>query len=175
MHDDLQRLGTEAAAALAGLSARQTQATPPTRPEKWSIQQIAEHLLQTYRATAPAIQARIDKRTPTRAAPSLPQRAGQFLLITLGRFPPGRQAPAAVSPSLPATLRSGDDLAQRIHTEMLNLDRIMAEAEGMFGKRRAASHMILGPLSMEQWRRFHLIHGRHHLKQIIAIRKEHGF
>ena len=103
------------------------------------------------------------------------QRAGQFLLITLGRFPPGRQAPAAVSPSLPAALRSGDDLAQRIHTEMLNLDRIMAEAEGMFGKRRAASHMILGPLSMEQWRRFHLIHGRHHLKQIIAIRKEHGF
>jgi hypothetical protein len=31
---------------------------------------------------------------------------------------------------------------------------------------------VLGPLSMQQWRKFHLIHGRHHLKQIARIRAE---
>jgi hypothetical protein len=30
---------------------------------------------------------------------------------------------------------------------------------------------VLGPLSVDQWRRFQLIHGEHHLRQIISIRK----
>jgi hypothetical protein len=33
--------------------------------------------------------------------------------------------------------------------------------------------MILGPLTIRQWRKFHLIHGRHHIKQIRAIRAAH--
>ncbi len=30
---------------------------------------------------------------------------------------------------------------------------------------------VLGPLNIDQWRKFHLVHGEHHLKQIAAIRK----
>jgi hypothetical protein len=33
---------------------------------------------------------------------------------------------------------------------------------------------VLGPLSAQQWRRFHQVHGQHHLRQIHAIRAEHG-
>jgi hypothetical protein len=32
----------------------------------------------------------------------------------------------------------------------------------------------LGPLGAGQWRRFHLSHGRHHIRQILAIRRAHG-
>ena len=175
MHDDLHRLDTELTAALAGLSAVQTQATPISRPERWSIQQITEHLLRTYQLSIPAIQARLDKGSPTRAVPSLRQYLGQFFLISLGQFPPGRQAPAAVSPSCPLIAANGDELGSRVHAELVNLNGITKEGERLFGSVRAASHIILGPLSMQQWRRFHLVHGRHHLKQIWAIRKQHTF
>ena len=172
MHDDLHRLETEIITALAGLSAAQTQATLRAHPEKWSIQQIAEHLLLTYQVSIPAIQARLQKGSPTRAVPSLKQYLGQFFLISLGQFPSGRKAPAQVSPTLPSTVSNGEHLAVRIHGELVHLDRLITEGERLFGRVRAATHMILGPLSMQQWRRFHLIHGRHHVKQIWAIRRQ---
>jgi hypothetical protein len=175
MQDELHRFETEVTAALVGLDARQTQATPLDRPEKWSIQQVVEHLMKTYLGTIPAIEARIDKRSGTRARPTLRQRYQQFWFLNLGRCPYGRTAPPASSPSSPTTVRSGSDLAQRISTELVRLDRVTTRGEQIFADRRAVTHLMLGPLSMDQWRRFHVVHGRHHLKQIWAIRKEHGF
>ena len=175
MHKDLRRLETELAKALADLDPVQTQAAPVDQPDKWSIQQITEHLLGTYRSTITALQARVEKRSATRSKPTIRQRIGQFFVISLGRFPYGRVAPSAVSPSCPSTIRSGEDLAQKVSVELTRLDQLTARGEHLFGDRRAVAHIILGPLSMQQWRRFHLIHGLHHLKQIRAIRREHGF
>ncbi len=172
MDKDLARLQAELTAALAGLDAQQTQATPSSNPEKWSIQEIVEHLTLTWRSTVPVIQARIEKRSPTRARATFQQRMGQFGILKLGRFPYGRSSPAAVSPTLPASLRSGEELSARIQADLLQLDQVTEWAEALFGNRRAASHLILGPLSMQQWRRFHLIHGLHHVKQIIDIRRD---
>ena len=174
MHEDLRQLDTEVTKALRGLDARGTQATPYSHPDKWSIQQIVEHLLSTYRGSIPALHARVDKRSATRAKPTLRQRAGQFFLLNLGRFPNGRVAPAAVSPTLPTTVQSGEELTVKVSTELRRLDEVTARGEHLFGDRRAVSHIILGPLSMQQWRRFHLIHGLHHIKQIQAIRREHA-
>ena len=53
MHEDLRKLDTAVTAALRGLDARTTQATPLAHPEKWSIQQIVEHLLHTYELKPP--------------------------------------------------------------------------------------------------------------------------
>jgi hypothetical protein len=175
MHVDLEKLDTEVTKALRGLDARNTQATPLGTPGKWSIQQIVEHLLNTYRNSIPALEARVNKRSATRAKPTLRQRIGQFMIIRLGRFPNGREAPAAVTPSLPLTVQTGDELARRVTAELNRLDAVTARGEHLFGDRRAVAHLILGPLSMHQWRRFHLIHGRHHLKQIQGIRRDHSF
>jgi len=174
MHDDLRKLDTEVTSALRGIDSRNTQATPYAHPDKWSIQQIVEHLLSTYRGSIPAISARVDKRSATRSKPNLRQRVAQFFIIKLGQFPNGRIAPAAVSPSLPITIQSGDELASKVSAELKKLDEVTARGEHLFGDRRAVAHIILGPLSMQQWRRFHLIHGRHHLKQIRNIRKDHS-
>jgi hypothetical protein len=124
MHEDLRRLETEVTRALAGLSPTQTQAAPLEQPGKWGIQQIVEHLLSTYRTSATALQARVEKRSATRARPTLRQRFGQFYILSLGRFPYGRAAPAAVTPSSPATIRSGDDLTQRVAAELVKIDQL---------------------------------------------------
>ncbi len=174
MHDDLRKLDTEVTIALRGIDSRNTQATPFAHRDKWSIQQIVEHLLSTYRGSIPAIEARVEKKSATRAKPNLRQRLAQFRIIKLGLFPNGRTAPAAVSPSLPTTVQSGDELAARVSAELKKLDDVTARGEHLFGDRRAVAHIILGMLSMDQWRRFHLIHGRHHLKQIRNIRRDYS-
>jgi Protein of unknown function (DUF1569) len=172
MHEDLRRLQYEVTEALSGLTACQTQTTPLDHPEKWSIQQIVEHLLHTYLGSIPAIQARIERGSGTWAKPTTRQRLGQLYVTTLGRFPSGRTAPAAVSPSLPSTTRDGQDLIERVSAELVRMDEVTSRGEQMFGNRRAVSHIILGPLSMQQWRRFHLVHGLHHMQQIRAIRRD---
>jgi hypothetical protein len=65
-------------------------------------------------------------------------------------------------------------LVARIHEALSCLDDRIKRARALFGGRPFASHIILGPLSASQWTRFHLVHGRHHIKQIRLIRRDHG-
>ncbi len=172
MHEHLERLETELSVALSGLDARASQRAPRAHPAKWTIQQIVEHLVLTYRSTANLVQKRLEKGTPTQAVPSLAQRVGQFTTMTAGYFPPGRPAPDAVCPGLPASFQTGEELARRVHDEVQSMDEALARAAALFGERRFASHLVLGPLSAQQWSKFHLVHGKHHVRQIRRIRDE---
>ncbi len=175
MHAMLHALESELTAALAGLDAQQTQATPSGNPEKWSIQQISDHLLKTYASTIPLLQDRVDKQSATRTKPTPFQRLAQFFVLNLGRFPHGRLSPPSVAPSLATTPLSGAELTQSIHDEIAAMAEVATRGQALFGKRRCATHQVLGPLSIRQWCAFHLIHGRHHIKQIRAIRSDHHF
>jgi hypothetical protein len=174
MNSALHQLQREIADSLHNLDATQTQLHPPSRPGKWSIQQIIEHLLLTYSSTETAIDARLNKRTPTRARPTLTHRVSQFAVTRCGYFPTGRQAPPMVTPQPTTHPLSGDELAHATAEHLAHLDLLFTEAETLFGPAsQCASHAVLGPLNIDQWRKFHLIHGEHHLKQIAAIRKAH--
>ena len=174
MNHDLQRLHRELAHSLQGIDSTQTQWRPPSRPANWSIQQIVEHLLLSYSGTETAINARLAKRAPTRAKPSLMQHFGQYTLIRLGYFPTGRKAPPLVTPPPTTHPLSGEELTHAVADYLGRLNLLLTEAEDIFGAtNRCASHMVLGPLSVNQWCRFQLIHGMHHAKQILAIRQAH--
>jgi hypothetical protein len=175
MNSTLHQLQREIANSLHGLDATQTQLQPPTHPHKWSIQQIIEHLLLTYSGTETAISARLAKRTPTRARPTLTHRVFQFAVTRCHYFPTGRAAPPMVTPQLTTHPLSGEDLTQAIARHLADLDLLFNEAETLFGPAsQCASHTVLGPLNIGQWRKFQLVHGEHHLKQIAAIRKAHN-
>jgi hypothetical protein len=175
MNHDLETLRDELERSLGGLDERQTQLHPGGDVARWNIQRIAGHLLLTYAATEAALEARIAKGTPTKADPTVAQRFGQFTILRAGYFPAGRKAPERVTAPADAPAVPGGVLIAQVHRSLDTLDRRIAEAEGVFGPElRAVSHMVLGPLSTRQWRRFHLIHGRHHIKQIAAIRAEYG-
>jgi hypothetical protein len=174
MNSDLQRLNRELAHSLRGLDAKQTQLRPPSRPGNWSIQQIVEHLLLSYSGTETAISARLAKRTPTRARPNLLQHFSRYTITHLGYFPTGRKAPPLVTPQPTTQPLSGEALARAVADHLARLNQLFTEAEDIFGATdRCASHMVLGPLSVDQWRRFQLIHGMHHVKQVLAIRQAH--
>jgi hypothetical protein len=172
MNPTLHQLQVEIASSLSGLDADQTQLRPASRLDKWSIQQIMEHLLLTYSSTATAISARLDKGTPTRAKPTLSQRVFGYAVTRCGYFPTGRQAPSMVTPDSNLQPLSGERLTQIASERLTHLDQLFAQAESLFGHAsQCASHAVLGPMNIQQWRKFQLIHGEHHLKQIIAIRK----
>jgi hypothetical protein len=169
----LQELQDEIAGSLENLDSAQTQLALSVHHEKWSIQLIVQHLCLTYAFTETAFDARLAKGTPTRARPTLQQRIGQYFLTNLGIFPKGRKAPKQVTPAQMASPVCGSDLTHLTAHHLARIDTLFHEAERLFGSDRCISHMILGPLSIHQWRRFHLVHGRHHIKQIRAIRDSH--
>jgi hypothetical protein len=170
----LQQLQNEIAGSIEGLDPTQTQLTLSVSHEKWSIQQIVQHLCLTYAFTETAFDARLTKGTPTRAKPTLQQRIGQYSLTALGIFPTGREAPKQVTPHQTSSPVCGSDLVHYAGEHLARIDNLFNQAEALFGPGRCISHMVLGPLSIHQWRRFHLVHGRHHIKQIRAIRAAHN-
>lgn len=55
---------------------------------------------------------------------------------------------------------------------MTDLDDVMSRCAGKFGGRtKLLDHPVLGPLSVSQWRKFHLVHGLHHVKQLHRLRE----
>ena len=109
MNHTLHQLQHEIASALDGLDATQTQLRPAA-PNKWTIQQIIEHLLLTYSGAEMALNARLAKGRPTIAKPTAFQRIQQIAVCDFGYFPRGRTAPPMVTPEPTAHPLSGDEL-----------------------------------------------------------------
>jgi len=175
MNSDLQTLQRELAHSLHDLDSSQTQLRPPDHPDKWSIQQIAEHLLLTYSSTETSINARLAKGSPTHARPTFHQRMQQCAVTRFGYFSTGREAPSFVMPHPTVYPLSGQNLTQAVVEHLTDLDLLFTEAETLFGPHSSCiSHHVLGPLQISQWRRFHLIHSRHHIKQILSLRRTHN-
>jgi hypothetical protein len=175
MNDDLEVLREELELALGGLDSKQTQLRPAGMPDKWTIQQIIGHLLRTYAATEKAMEARTVKGQPTKAKVTLAQRAEQFFVLGVGYFPSGRVAPEAVCAPAGEEAAPAGILITQIGVALSALSQKLGAVETLFGGRqRAVNHMALGPLNVDQWTKFHLAHGRHHIKQIVAIRKQYG-
>ncbi|HVU86443.1 MAG TPA: DUF1569 domain-containing protein [Pirellulales bacterium] len=110
---------------------------------QWTLGQICNHLAGAIRSTArPA--STVPAATPEQAA--LKER-----FFAAGVFPDGRPSPAPFVPS--ADL----DLAE----EVTSLARAIERFQNATGPYPA--HPYLGPLSREEWVRFHAMHAAHHL------------
>lgn len=173
MNPILKQLQTSLVTSLKDLDSQQTQLRRLDKPESWSIQQISEHLALTYVLTVQSFRSRIAKASPTQATPTLKQLLFQLTVTTFGYFPTGRTSPELVTPPPPTTLLSGEEISGRMHQDLTALDEVFHQAGLLFGNRRVTSHHVLGPIKIKQWQQFHLIHGEHHVKQILTIRRAH--
>ena len=168
------RLRAEFCGSVCDLTAEQTQWRPKNRPNAWCIQQIVEHLLLTYTATSGILNERLLKGAPTKKPATFAQRCIQFTVTTIGYFPAGQQAPIFVTPQTDAAPLSGQELASAIAENIAGLEALITNCEQALGRGRSVTHGVMGPMSMRQWRKFQLVHARHHIRQIRVIRSEHG-
>lgn len=138
------------------------------RPEgKWSAAEVLEHLALTYGGTARAFQKRVTEG-PQGGSPSFKERLGHLLVLEMGVFPFKRKSPEPVAPR--GNL-CGKDALELLHRNLQEMDAAFVAYQAKHGtKGRVAKHPILGPLTYEQWPKFHLNHARHHMKQIRLLK-----
>jgi hypothetical protein len=137
-------------------------------PGKWCAAEVLEHLYLSYTGTIKGLEKVMASGTPLASRASMVQRIQTLVVVGLGHMPAGRKAPAMVVPKgLPA-----EKVRNEIGTKMLAMDAVIAQCEARFGRRvQLLDHPILGPLTATQWRKLHLVHGRHHQKQLLQLRE----
>lgn len=138
-------------------------------PGKWSSAQVLEHLALTFELTARGMDRCIGAGKNLGTKPNLKQTASQFVVLTLSHFPSGRKSPEMV---FPKEQIGGLATVERIKANLMEMDRKLSECRSQLGSGgKLADHPVLGPLSNDQWCRFHRIHTCHHMKQIKALRQ----
>ena len=137
-------------------------------PGKWCASEVLEHLYLSYTGTIQGFERVIRKGKPLGSPVSMAHRVRTWVVVGLGHMPSGREAPAVARPrGLPV-----DKVRNEMGETIALMDAIIAQCEARFGRRvRVLDHPILGPLTTKQWRKLHLVHGRHHLKQILRLRE----
>jgi hypothetical protein len=134
---------------------------------KWSALQVLDHLNFSYMGTIKNFENCLATGRVGASLDRKSKRWRRIAVINLGYFPPGRKSPKGVRPrDLPP-----QTLAQEVLQNIERMDSVIAESEARFNRRQLlATHPILGPLTGPEWRKFHLVHGKHHAKQIVRLR-----
>jgi len=124
---------------------------------------VLEHLYLTYTGTQKAFERCLKAGKPLAGTPTFKQRVSATAVTEFGYFPKGRKSP---EPVLPKGM-SAEQVVAVIGPQIAAMDKVIAQCEERYGSRiKLLDHPILGPLTARQWRKFHLAHGRHHVKQI---------
>jgi len=130
---------------------------------KWDSASILEHLALTYGSTTRLMDKCIREGCPLATSATAKHRAAQLLVLGLSFIPGGRKAPARVVP----TGLAGREALQLIFSNLEKMDQALRTCEERFGSNnKVADHPVLGPIPISGWRKFHLLHTRHHMKQI---------
>ena len=166
MDPRLQKLQAEIAAAVAPMSTAQLTAHPPG---KWCAAEVLEHLYLTYTGTIKGVERIVEAGQPLATTQTWAQRGRTLVVVGLGHLPSGREAPPVARPrGVPP-----EKVRAEIGPKIGEMDDIIRRCEEKLGPRqKLLDHPILGPLTAAQWRKFHLVHGLHHVKQLRRLRTQ---
>jgi hypothetical protein len=152
--------------AIQGMSEEQMEWHPDG---KWSSAGILEHLSLAYARTAERMRPVVGQEKLDVRRMAFKEWIGAFIVLKLGRIPPGRKAPEGLSP----TGAGPCQVLAAIKQNLTGMDEVCKQCEARFGGNRAVLvHTILGPLSIPEWRRFHCVHTLHHMRQIHGLREK---
>jgi hypothetical protein len=164
MDSYLQRLQDAIASATRGMTAEDLSRHPEG---KWSAAEVLEHLYLTYTGTLKGFERCLAAGKPLARSPRPKDRWSAAIVIGAGYMPGGRQAPSNTRPRG----MSAEKLVAEIGPSISAMDQLIARCEARYGGRtRILDHPVLGPLTARQWRKFHWVHGHHHVKQILRLR-----
>ena len=165
MDSCLEELKQAIESAVESLSSEQLSWHPA---DKWCAAEVLEHLYLTYTGTIKGFTKVLEAGKPLGTRASLKHRMRTLVVVRFKHMPEGRQAPSNTRPKgLPGVKVRGE-----VGTKVVEMDAIIAQCEARFGRgSRLLDHPILGPLTARQWRTFHFVHGRHHVKQLLRLRK----
>ncbi|MBZ5520801.1 MAG: DinB family protein [Acidobacteriia bacterium] len=135
---------------------------------KWSAVELVEHLSLAYARSAAGMRKAMSEQQAKARKATPKERVGKLLLFGFSYIPPGRKAPEAIHPK---GMSVGDAMAAARRSLEL-VDHTISDCERHMGGMPVYTHPLLGPLTAAQWRRFHLLHTQHHMRQVRKWRKQ---
>ena len=159
MNSNLAQLHAILAGALRDLSPDQLTRHPEG---KWSPAEILEHLNLSYTGTIKGFERCLQSGATNASADRSRTRWRRLLIVNVGYFPPGRKSPERAMPRGTPP----EKVTAEILGNVVRMDDLIQECETRFGRKPVVDHPVLGPLNSSEWRKFHLVHGKHHAKQL---------
>jgi Protein of unknown function (DUF1569) len=164
----LEQLQQAIAEAIGDMTTEQIEFHPEG---KWCAAEVLEHLYLTYRGTVKGCERCVQEGKALARKPSLQDRIRTAVVVELGYMPQGRKSPERARPK---GMRS-EEVVKAILSELVAMDAAITRCEERLGRRRRIlDHPVLGPLTAQQWRKFHWVHGRHHVKQLWSLRNQNA-
>ena len=163
MHPVLAQAIQPFAEEIATVRLAEAQVSPDPKSERWCGQQVVEHLILSLKKSREGLQHRLKSSRPHSDSISLLQHIIK-IQIFLGSMPRGVPAIPSLMP-IEFVPQDGPTLAARLLAEAEELSKVLAECRLAFGLRPCGSHPIYGPLRVEEWRNYHAVHCRHHVRQ----------
>lgn len=166
MNPHLQRLQVAIESATRDMS--EADLTRHPSEGKWSAAEILEHLSLTYKGTSKNMERSLTAGKPLGGKPTVKQRLIDVLVLDLGYLPTGRNSPDGAKPKgMP-----GNQVLGETYRKLVEMDDVIGNCESKFGRHAfVADHPVLGPITMQQWPKFHWVHGMHHVRQILRMHK----
>jgi hypothetical protein len=169
MSEYIARLQEAIASSIRGMSREEMLRAPQG---KWSTAEILEHLYLSYTGTVKGCERNLAADTLSLPPQTLAQRLGTLVIVTFGYFPrTGIKAPALVVPKGTPV----EQVVPAISVQIEKMQQLITACESRYGRHaKLLKHPVLGGLTAEQWRKFHWVHGWHHVRQIRELRKKYS-
>lgn len=165
MHPVLKSALEPLARQITGVTMEEAQMPPLPGQGRWSAQQVMEHLILTYQLTTDSV----SKQLKTGRVPKNRRNMLEFVLrvqtIGLGYMPEGIPAIRAFRPG-DFTPEDGPAIAARFLEAAEEMDRQLVAARRKFGIQACGEHPFFGVMRVDEWRRYHSIHAKHHVNQL---------
>ncbi len=161
----LERLRDDLLSAIEGMSDEQMNRHPAN---KWCAAEVLEHLYLTYTGTIKGFEKTLQEGEPMATPSSMKHRVRRLVVLGFNYLPTGRKSPPTATPKgLPI-----EKVRSEFAIKIAAMDRIISQCEECFGRNtKLLDHPILGPLTGTEWKKFHVIHGRHHEKQLRRLKQ----
>jgi hypothetical protein len=167
MHPVLKQALQPVADQISTLTAEQAQIPPSTAAGRWCAQEIVEHLILTYEQTSDSLSRQLNTGRLPKRRRNLLESFLRVQTIGLGYMPAGVPAQRATRPG-GHTAEPGTQIAKRFLAAAEAMDELLVACRKKFGIEASGEHPFYGVMRVDEWRRYHAIHARHHLPQLRA-------
>jgi hypothetical protein len=165
MHPVLKSALEPVADQVVSLSLEEAQVAPLPGQGRWCAQQIIEHLILTYKLTSDSVSRQLRTGRVPKNHRSVLELFLRIQTLGLGHMPDGVPSMRAVRPT-DYTPEAGPALVERFLNAAEEMDKLLIDGRKKFGIQACGEHPFFGVMRVDEWRRYHAVHARHHLKQI---------
>ena len=165
MHPVLKSALEPLAQVMESVTQEEAQTPPLPGQGHWCAQQIMEHLILTYQLTSGAVSRQLKSGRVSKHRRSMLEFILRVQTIGFGYMPEGIPAIRAVRPGQ-YTPQPGAEIARRFLEAAEEMDAQLVAARKKFGIQICGEHPMFGVMRVDEWRRYHAIHAKHHLKQL---------